>query len=114
MENVERMFKGKITKVIPSITSEVFEGVSLVCHNSAVNDDEADYINNLFSSIGNVKIIDEADFDVGTDITSSAPAFMARIFMEFARTAFNKQWVLKGRNRRNGNKNIVWNFKTPL
>ena len=87
MENVESMFKGKITKVIPSITSEVFEGVSLVCHNSAVNDDEACYVNNLFNSIGNVKIIDEADFDVGTDITSSAPAFMARILMEFARTA---------------------------
>ena len=87
MENVERTFKGKITKIIPSITSEVFEGVSLICHNSVVNDDEADYINNLFSSIGNVKIIDEVDFDVGADITSSAPAFMARIFMEFARTA---------------------------
>jgi pyrroline-5-carboxylate reductase len=90
LENIEEIFKGKITKVMPSITSEVLEGISLVCHNSAVSEEESNYVNSLFDSIGQVKVIDEADFVVGTDITSCAPAFMTKIFMEFAKTAFNK------------------------
>jgi pyrroline-5-carboxylate reductase len=87
LENIEEIFNGKITKVMPSITSEVLEGVSLVCHNSNVSEEDAEYVNNLFNSIGQVKIIDEADFVVGTAITSCAPAFITKIFMEFAKTA---------------------------
>ena len=90
LENIEEIFKGKITRVMPSITSEVLEGVSLICHNSFVTEEDKIYVNNLFESIGQIKIIDEADFVVGTDITSCAPAFMTKIFMEFAKTAFNK------------------------
>jgi pyrroline-5-carboxylate reductase len=89
MDNVSGVFKGKITKVMPSLTSEVLEGVSLINHNPAVNNEEGEYINTLFSSIGDVKIIDESDFDVGADITSCSPAFIARICMEFARIASN-------------------------
>jgi pyrroline-5-carboxylate reductase len=90
IENIEALFNGKITKVMPSITSEVLEGVSLVCHNSKVCDMEAKYVNNLFDSLGQVKTIDEEDFVVGTDITSCAPAFITKIFMEFARIASEK------------------------
>ena len=89
IHNVERVFNGKITKVMPSLTSQVLEVISLICHNSAVTDREANYINSLFSSIGQVKIIDEVDFDVGADITSCSPAFMALICMQFAQAASN-------------------------
>ncbi len=84
MEVVKNMFKCKITKVIPSLTSEVLEGVSLVCHNNAVSAEESKLVNTLFSSIGDVKIVDEEEFDVGADITSCAPAFIAKIFKEFS------------------------------
>lgn len=87
MEIVGRMFKGKISKAIPSITSEVLEGVTLICHNPGVSKEEADYVNNLFNSIGQLKIVEENDFEVGTELTSCSPAFIARIFMEFARKA---------------------------
>lgn len=87
MEVVASFFNGKITKVIPSLTSEVFEGVSLICHNAAVTSEESEYVNLLFSSIGDFKIIDEEDFDIGADITSCAPAFIAKIFMTFAEKA---------------------------
>lgn len=84
---VERVFKGKITKIIPSITSQVLDGVSLVCHNSLVSNEEANYIESLFSTIGDVKIVNEVDLDVGADITSCSPAFIAKLLMEFALTA---------------------------
>ena len=85
IENVESVFKGKITKVIPSLTSEVREGVSLICHNEKVTKKEAEFVNNLFNSISTVKIIEEENFQVGSDLTSCAPAFIAKIFMEFAK-----------------------------
>ena len=79
MENVYGIFNGKITKVMPSQASKVFEGVTLIFHNSDVITAEAKYINSLFNSIGEVKIIDEQEFDVGAEITSCAPAFISRI-----------------------------------
>ena len=84
MDNVKSAFPGKITKVIPSLTSKVNEGVSLICHNEEVSEAEADFINNLFSSISDVKIVEEENFEAGTDLTSCAPAFIAEIFLKFA------------------------------
>ena len=59
----------------------------MICHNAAVTSEESEYVNLLFSSIGDFKIIDEEDFDIGADITSCAPAFIAKIFMTFAEKA---------------------------
>lgn len=87
MENVEKIFRGKISKAVPSITSEVREGVTLICHNRYVTKQEAGYINDLFNSIGPVKTIEEEDFEVGTVLTSCSPAFIAKIFVEFAKKA---------------------------
>lgn len=84
IENLESIFQGKITKVIPSLTSEVNEGVSLICHNEKVSMQDAEFVNNLFNTISNVKIIEEENFEVGTNLTSCSPAFIAEIFMKFA------------------------------
>lgn len=86
MENVESVFQGKITKVIPSLTSEVKEGVSLICHNKKVMEKDAKFVNKLFNTISEVKIIEEEDFEVGTNLTSCTPAFIASIFMKFSET----------------------------
>ena len=85
--NVESIFPGKITKVIPSLTSEVNEGVSLIHHNEKVTEKDADLVNNLFNSISSIKIIHEEDFEVGADLTSCSPAFIAEIFMKFAESS---------------------------
>jgi len=84
MANVESIFSGKVTKVIPSLTSKVNEGVSLIYHNKKVTEEDVEFVNNLFNSISSVKIIKEDDFEVGTNLTSCSPAFIALIFMKFA------------------------------
>lgn len=84
-ENVESLFQGKITKVIPSLTSEVKEGVSLIYHNEKVTENESEFVNNLFNSISTAKIIEENNFEVGTVLTSCSPAIIAKFFMEYAR-----------------------------
>lgn len=82
--DLENVFPGKITKVIPSLTSEVGSGVSLICHNGQVGKQDAEYINNLFASISRVQSIREENFEVAADLTSCAPGLIAAIFQEFA------------------------------
>lgn len=48
LDNICQVIPCKATKVIPSITSEVNEGYSLVCHNLYVSPEEAKYVELLF------------------------------------------------------------------
>jgi len=90
MENLEKSFQGKISKVIPTLTSQVNEGISLVAHNSMVSDDDAQFVERIFKGIGEVKIVEEGQFGLGANITSSAPAFIALIMMKYAEAAQKK------------------------
>lgn len=93
IENVGKVFPGKVSKVIPSLTSEVNEGISLVAHNLQVTQEDADFVEKIFQSIGKVKIIGEKEFPIATNLTSSAPAFISFIMMKFAESAM-KQDIL--------------------
>ncbi len=73
----------KITKLIPSLTSEVNEGVSLVCHNENVGEQDKAIVQQLLQSFSLVKTIKENDFEIATDLTSCMPGFIAAIFSEF-------------------------------
>lgn len=81
--NLEAIYKGQITKVIPSLTSEIREGTSLFCHNFYVSKQNALTLETMFQSIGKVKIINENDFEVAADLTSCAPGMIAAIFQNF-------------------------------
>ena len=87
ISDLEQVFDGKITKVIPSITSEVREGVSLVCHNSKVRSGDAARVEALLQSIGQIAKISEGDFEVATDLTSCAPGMIAAMFENFVEAA---------------------------
>lgn len=87
MENLEQVFPGKISKVIPSLTSEVNQGVSLVAHNQQVTNEDAEFVEKIFNAIGKVKMVNENEFGLGADLTSCAPAFISFIMMKFAETA---------------------------
>jgi pyrroline-5-carboxylate reductase len=81
--SVERIFDGPITKVIPTIISEVQEGVTLVSHNAKVSQAGKAYLFQLFSKIGEVKVIPEHQFEMGADFTSCAPGLLASICEQF-------------------------------
>jgi pyrroline-5-carboxylate reductase len=87
MENVGKIFPGKISKVIPSLTSEVNEGISLVAHNRQVGEDDAEFVEETFKAMGKVKLIKEDQFGLGANLTSSAPAFISHILMKFVESA---------------------------
>jgi pyrroline-5-carboxylate reductase len=95
MEILETVFQGKITRVIPSLTSEVGEGVSLICHNQKVTIPEKKFVEYLFEYISKVKVISENDFEIASDLTSCAPAFIAQIMMLFANAGSDKSGFSK-------------------
>lgn len=82
---IEKIVSCRITKVQPTITSEVGEGISLVCHNSKVTDADRIYIESLLGSICKTLHLDEADFGFASEITSCGPGLIAAIYNEFVK-----------------------------
>ena len=95
IENIENIFPGKISKVIPSLTSQVNQGISLVAHNQQVTVEDAEFVDKIFNSIGKVKHVNNNEFGLGTDLTSCAPAFISLIMMKFAQTALKRDVFTK-------------------
>jgi pyrroline-5-carboxylate reductase len=83
LENIGSVIGGKITRVMPGITSEVGEGVSLMCYNSLVGREDVAFIEGLFSAVGTVKVIAESAFGSGADLTSCSPGFFAAMMAQF-------------------------------
>lgn len=73
----------KVSKFMPTITSEVRGGVSLVYHRKEVLGEDKKQIEELLHYIGYVKVLKDDDFDLVTEITSCGPGFIAGIFREF-------------------------------
>jgi pyrroline-5-carboxylate reductase len=94
--DIERIHRGKVTKVIPSLTGQVHEGISLVCHNGRVNAEEAAFVEKLFGSISTVKIVREEDFEAAADLTSCAPGLIAAMFHEFVESGVRHSGLTRG------------------
>jgi pyrroline-5-carboxylate reductase len=91
---VEEAACKKVTKIIPSLTSEVAAGITLICHGSGVEDEEADYIDSLFNKISIAKRISEDDLALSTELTSCMPGFIASMFREIADSAKRRNLTL--------------------
>jgi pyrroline-5-carboxylate reductase len=80
----------KVTKLTPSLTSFVMDGISLMCHTDTVTSDEADFIEYLLNGISRVKKIKEPDFELAILLTSCMPGYIASIFQEFSKAALRQ------------------------
>lgn len=99
IENLEKVVDCGITKVMPTIVSEVKEGISLICHNSKVTEEASSRIESLFGSINKVWQIDEKDFEIASEFTSCGPGLIAAVFQELVEAglrytdSFNKEEI---------------------
>jgi pyrroline-5-carboxylate reductase len=85
INDIESRFPGQVTKVIPSVTAEVREGISLVCHNPKVTKEGMARLEKLLGAISKVLHISENEFEVAADFTSCAPGMIAAIFDSFVK-----------------------------
>jgi pyrroline-5-carboxylate reductase len=81
--SVERVWAGAVTKIMPTLITEVQEGITLICHNQRVKPIEKDRLHQMFSKVGSIKIIQESQMGRGSDFTSCGPGLMAAMGEQF-------------------------------
>jgi pyrroline-5-carboxylate reductase len=90
----------KISKVIPSVTAEANQSVTLVCHNNFVEDEDKNYLKTMLECFGTTIEIPETEIGMGAELTSCMPGFIGAIFEIIAceaekHTAMNKNSIVK-------------------
>jgi len=78
--DIEKVIKSKITRLMPTIASEVYSGVSLTCHNSSVMKEDKTVLNTILGVFGTVREIEESNFGVASELTSCAPGLFSAVF----------------------------------
>ncbi|MGG5177759.1 pyrroline-5-carboxylate reductase ProG [Bacillus sp. MM09(2025)] len=76
-----------ISRYIPTLTSAVGTGVSLIAHGETAGEEEKARLHRLLSAFSIVREIGEDQFDAASNLTSSSPGFIAALFEEMARAA---------------------------
>jgi pyrroline-5-carboxylate reductase len=66
----------KIVRTMPNTPALIGEGVTAVCRNRNVNDNEIDRIRQILELVGIVEFVEEKFFDVITATTGSSPAYV--------------------------------------
>ena len=66
-----------VVRVLPNLPMTIGEGVSVICKNPDVSDEDFAFVTSLFSSSGSTLIIDERDMNRTIGVTSSSPAYAA-------------------------------------
>ena len=84
---LETVFPGKITRIMPTMLAEVNEGVTLIAHNEKVGAADSAALTALLGHVNEVVHVDESQFEIGSDLTSCAPAFIAEMITLYARAA---------------------------
>lgn len=83
IEDMERIVDCKITKMMPTVISEVNKGITLICHNNKVTLKDMEYLEKLFGSFTTLKKSEEDGYGFAAELTSCGPGFYAAIFQEF-------------------------------
>lgn len=77
----------RVARVIPTLTSEILKGASLVAFGERATGADREVVLALFNAIGRAVEVREEDFEALTLITSCGPAFVAALMEEFAAAA---------------------------
>lgn len=77
----------RIVRVMPNLNVQVGEGMSAVCGNEHVSQEEIRYVMSVFQSIGEAVDIKESDFSAFSAIAGCSPAFAFMFIDSLARAA---------------------------
>jgi pyrroline-5-carboxylate reductase len=87
LADLGKFFPGKISIAVPSLSSEVGEGLCLLCHNTQVQPPDAKMLEKLLGSLGEVRIVPETSLDAMATLTSCAPGLFSSLLQEFVRAS---------------------------
>jgi pyrroline-5-carboxylate reductase len=90
LSQIEKYHSGKISRILPTLISEVNEGITLACHNPITDDDDKKMLYALLNYFSSVKTVNENDFDILSVVTSCAPGLIAAIFDVYVKSVIKK------------------------
>lgn len=90
LAHLSSVYDGPISKVIPSVTSQVLRGVSLFACNEKVAEKDRQQLLTLLGAIGDTAEVAESAIETATIVTSSGPGLIAGILEQFAQAAARK------------------------
>lgn len=77
IESIESHFSSiKLVRAMPNTPLLIGQGITALCKNDNVLNEEFEFVKSIFSSCGMVTEIDEKDINALTAITSSSPAYV--------------------------------------
>ncbi|GGE38106.1 pyrroline-5-carboxylate reductase 3 [Pullulanibacillus camelliae] len=89
-EQLARLISAPVSKLMPSVTSEVDAGVSLVVHHEQVTEQQKEALTQMLEAFSLVKVIHEQDLDAATNLTGSSPAYFSAICETFVEATLSK------------------------
>ncbi len=87
LADLESVFRGSVTRVVPTVTSRIGQGTTLICHGRRVGRGDALRVEGLFSSIGDVMLVGEDELPAATLLSSCGPGLLAAVIEEMAGAA---------------------------
>lgn len=87
IESLEKELPCQITHILPSVPISVCSGVTLIAHSQSVSEENIRWTDESFNKVGTAVTIDEAHFEIGSDLMSCSPAFFAVIVHELSKSA---------------------------
>ena len=84
---IEKIIPAKIVRMVPSITSEVDEGMFIVTFNEYCNERDSNKITRMFEYLGEVTVAPESKIEAYTDVTSCSPGILSALFQEYISSA---------------------------
>lgn len=87
IRHLEELLRGKIAKVIPSITNYVLSGAALCIYGERMLPEDQEKLENLLSHISAPLTIAEDFTRISSDLSSCGPAFLAYFLQKFVHAA---------------------------
>lgn len=70
--------QARVIRVLPNVPMLIGKGVSLICKNDRIAEDDFSFVCTIFQSSGSILLIDEHDMNPMIGVTSSSPAYVFR------------------------------------
>ena len=85
-EKIEKIIgRKRVIRVMPNTPALVREGMSGVCKGAYASDEDAEFVLELLSNIGQAIEVNEDQMDIVTAISGSGPAFFYKVIEDMAR-----------------------------
>ncbi|HII06679.1 MAG TPA: NAD(P)-binding domain-containing protein [Methanotrichaceae archaeon] len=94
--DISALCDARVTRVIPSITSECSKGVSLVAFGDNSTEADRSLVLSALGSISRPVETEEENLELLADLTSCAPAFISSMMHEFALSATRRENISPG------------------